>query len=384
MTDRIAPWFYTALLACLASCTDSTPTDPPVQPAPVPSDTTIPTLDRAVFVSGLSNPWDMAFLANGEMLITERPGRIRLRRAAGTLITVAEPGDAVLGGEGGMMGMTIDPQFATNRYVYTCYSSNAGGATDNRVVRWTLAADGASLGARRDIVTGLPYANGGRHSGCRPRFGPDGMLWIGTGDAAVGTNPQDVTSLGGKVLRVTRDGAAAPGNPTIAGADARIYTYGHRNVQGIAFQPVSNAPFSIEQGSSVDDEVNALVAAGNAGWNPVPGYNESVPMTDTSRYAAAMRAVWSSGSPARGTSGGGFISGTAWKAWDGALVIGQLSGTKLLVLTFTASGTLKAATPLYASLGTRLRTPLQGPDGSLYVTTDGANGNGQIWRITPQ
>ena len=371
-----------ALAAGVGSCGAAAPTETP--PLPVVTDTTVPSLARTVFVSGLSNPWDLAFLPNGEMLFTERPGLLRLRRTTGTLITVAQPSDVVVGGEGGMMGMTIDPQFAANRYVYTCFSSNAGGSNDQRVVRWTLASDGTSLSARRDIVTGLPHANGGRHSGCRPRFGPDGNLWIGTGDAAVGTNPQDLTSLGGKVLRVTRDGAAASNNPAIAGADPRIYTYGHRNVQGIAFQPGTGAPYGIEQGSSVDDEVNALIAGANGGWNPIPGYNESVPMTDLARYPTAMRPFWSSGSLARGTSGGGFISGTAWKAWNGALVIGQLSGLKLVVLTFKIDGSLKAATPLYGDLNTRLRTPVQGPDGALYVTTDVASGGGEIWRIAPR
>ena len=368
----------TSVVACGEADTTETP------PLPVVTDSTVPTLERTVYLSGLSNPWDLAFLPNGEMLLTERPGLVRLRRTTGDLITVSQPSDVLVGGEGGMLGMTIDPQFATNRYVYTCFSSTGGGTADNRVVRWTLAADGASLSARRDIVTGMPHANGGRHSGCRPRFGPDGFLWIGTGDAAIGVNPQDLRSLGGKVLRVTRDGDAAPNNPAIAGADARIYTYGHRNVQGIAFRPGTGAPYSIEQGSSVDDEVNALVAGANAGWNPVPGYNESVPMTDLTKYPSAMRPFWSSGSLARGTSGGGFISGTAWKAWNGALVIGQLSGLKLVVLTFNTDGSLKAATPLYGDLNTRLRTPVQGPDGALYVTTDGTGGAGQIWRIAPK
>lgn len=356
----------------------------PIAPAPpAPSDTSKPVLVRTVLVTGLSNPWDIAFLPNDELLVTERPGRVRLRRANGELLTIAQPADLVTGGEGGMMGMTVDPQFTSNRFVYTCFSSNAGGATDNRVVRWTLAQDGTSLANRRDILTGMPYANGGRHSGCRPRFGPDGYLWVGTGDAGVGVTPQDLTSLGGKVLRLTRDGAAAQGNPQIAGADARIYTYGHRNVQGLSFQQGTGAAFAIEQGSFQDDEVNRLVAGGNAGWNPVPGYNESVPMTDLTRYATAMRASWSSGNPARGTSGGGFVTGTAWKAWNGALVIGQLSGTKLVFLTFDASGALLTSTPMYSELGLRIRTPIQGPDGALYVTTDGTNGAGQIWRITP-
>ena len=372
---------FSALAVGMGACGETLSTDPIAIPAV--TDTLVPVLDRTVFVDGLNNPWDVAFLPSGELLITERPGVLRLRRTTGTLITVAQPADVVPGGEGGMMGLTLDPQFATNRYIYTCFSSNLGTSTDNRMVRWTLAADGASLSARRDIVTGLPYA-GGRHNGCRPRFGPDGNLWIGTGDAATGTNPQDLRSLGGKVLRVTRDGTAAANNPVIAGADPRIYTYGHRNVQGIAFHPSTGATYATEQGPSFDDEVNILVAGANAGWNPVPGYNESVSMTDLSRYPNAMKAVWSSGSQARGTSGGGFISGSAWHAWNGALVLGQLSGTRLVVLTFNTDGSLRKETPLYGDLGTRLRTPIQGPDGALYVTTDGSNGGGQIWRIVPR
>jgi aldose sugar dehydrogenase len=356
----------------------------PEDPAPIVTDSTVPTLTRDVVVSGLSNPWDFAWLPTGELLISERPGRIRIRRSDGTLALVAQIADVVTGGEGGMLGMTLDPDFATNRYVYTCFSSNAGGSTDNRVVRFTLAADGASFTARRDIVTALPYANGGRHSGCRPRFGPDGQLWIGTGDAAIGTHPQNLASLGGKVLRVTRDGAASTGNATQAGVDPRVYTYGHRNVQGLSFQPGTNIPFAVEQGPSFDDEVTRLSSGGNGGWNPVPGYNESVAMTDVARYPTAMPALWQSGAPARGTSGGTFLSGAAWKGWNGALVIAQLSGTSLQVLRLNSGGTLASVTPLFANLGTRLRTPLQGPDGALYVSTDGANGAGEIWRIRPQ
>jgi len=251
-------------------------------------------------------------------------------------------------------------------------------------VRWTLSADGTVLANRNDILTGLPWANGGRHSGCRPRFGPDGQLWVGTGDAAVGTNAQSLTVLGGKVLRINRDGAAAAGNPTIAGADARIYSYGHRNVQGIAFHPTSFTTFSVEHGPSFDDEVNRLVPGANAGWNPVPGYNESVSMTDLTRYPTAMRAIYSTGRPAKGSSGGTFITGAAWKAYTNAFVITQLVGARLLVLTFTANGAVKDTIPLYADLNTRLRVPVMGPDGALYVATDVGGGGGQIWRIAPK
>lgn len=343
-----------------------------------------PTLVRTVYLAGLSTPWDMGFLPNGELLINERGGRVRLRRSDGSITNVAQISDVVVSGEGGLLGLAIDPQFATNRFVYTCFSSNRGGANDNRLVRWELSTDGTSLNNRNDILTGMPWANGGRHSGCRPRFGPDGMLWVGTGDAAVGTNPQNLQSLGGKVLRISRDGSAAPGNPTIAGADARIYSYGHRNVQGIAFHPTSNATYSVEHGPSYDDEVNRLVGGGNAGWNPVPGYNESVLMTDLTRYPAATRAVFSTGSPARGSSGGTFVTGAAWKGYQNAFVVTQLVGARLQLLTFKSDGSVNESPVLFADQNTRLRVPVMGPDGALYVATDVGGSGGQIWRIAPQ
>lgn len=376
------------VVAGLSGCSEeANPTTTPeccIEPPVVPPDTARPVLDRTVFVSGLSNPWDLAFLPNADMIFTERGGKISLRRTSGVVSTVGQPTDVVASGEGGLLGLAVDPDFASNRFVYTCFSSNRGGTNDNRVVRWTLSADGASLGNRLDIVTGMPWANGGRHSGCRPRFGPDGQLWIGTGDAAVGTNAQNLAGLGGKVLRVTRDGVASAGNPVIAGADARIYTYGHRNVQGIAFHPTSGATYNVEHGPGYDDEVNKLVAGGNAGWNPVPGYNESVPMTDMTKYPTAFRSIYSTGSPAKGSSGGTFIVGTAWKKFNSAFVVTQLVGARMLVLPLNSSGAVTDTIPLYNELNTRLRVPVMGPDGALYVATDVGGGGGQIWRIAPQ
>lgn len=352
---------------------------------PVVIDTTRPVLDRTVFLSGLSNPWDLAFLPSGEMLFTERGGRIAIRQASGTVVTIGRPSDVVVAGEGGLLGLAIDPQFSTNRFVYTCFSSNKSGTNDNRLVRWTLSTNNDSLSSRTDIVTGMPWANGGRHSGCRPRFGPDGQLWVGTGDAAVGTNAQNLMGLGGKVLRITRDGLPAAGNPTIIGADPRIYTYGHRNVQGIAFDPITGATYSVEHGPSYDDEVNRLVAGANAGWNPVPGYNESVSMTDLTKYPSAMRAVYSTGSPAKGSSGATFIkAGTAWKGITNALVVTQLVGARLLILPLNDNGTVRDTIPYFGEFNTRLRVPVMGPDGALYVATDVGGGGGQVWRIGPK
>ena len=380
---RVASLCGLLLSAVLSSACDSGSTDT-VEPPDVPADTMAPVVDRTVWQSGLSNPWDIAFLPDSTAIITERVGRVRVRRTSGALSTIATIADVLASGEGGLLGLAVDPSFTTNRYIYTCFSSGLAGANDNRVVRWRVAADLTQLTDRTDIVTGLPRAGSGRHSGCRPRFGPDGFLWIATGDAANGVNPQNLQSLGGKVLRVTRDGVAASGNPVLSGGDARIYTYGHRNVQGLAFHPVTGAAYVSEHGPSFDDEVTRLSAGGNAGWNPVPGYNESVPMTDAVRYPGAMPAVWASGAPARGTSGAAFLSGRAWKGWENALVIAQLVGAKLVVLQLDTNGQLVRATNLFSELNTRLRVPVQGPDGALYIATDVGGTSGAIWRVVPR
>ncbi|MGZ8735434.1 MAG: PQQ-dependent sugar dehydrogenase [Acidimicrobiia bacterium] len=333
-------------------------------------------------LTGLDHPWDVGFLPDGTMFVTERPGRLKVRLPNGTVNLVAAPGDVRLGSEGGMLGLAVDPLFATNRFVYTCLSSNLG-APDNRIVRWTVDPTFTGTTARADIVTGLPYSTG-RHSGCRPRFGPDNALWIGTGDAAVGTNPQSPTSLGGKVLRVDRNGAAAVGNPDLGvGSDRRVYTFGHRNLQGLAFRPGTGAAYSVEHGTGRDDEVNLLVAGGNYGWDPVPGYDESRPMTDFVKFPTARGAAWSSGYPTIAPSGATFLTGAQWKGWDGALAVAVLKNTELRVMFLDGPGTTvtSAVVPVQLDLGVRLRSAVQGPDGSLYLATDETAG--AVWKVTP-
>ena len=344
-----------------------------------------PSLTVETALGGLTNPWDLGFTPDGTLLFTERPGRISAL-IGGQQRVLADPDDVVQASEAGMMGMAIDPQFASNRLIYTCLASTLGGpANDVRLVRWRVNAAYTALEARTDIITGIPVnASGqlGRHSGCRPRFGPDGYLWVGTGDAAIGTTPQSPTSLAGKVLRVTRVGAGAPGNPG-GPLDPRIYTYGHRNVQGLAFRPSDGLAFSAEHGPDRDDEVNRLSAGVNFGWNPLPGaYNEAVPMTDLVEFPSARPAVWSSGSPPVAPSGATFLTGTQWKSWDGALVLAALRGQQLRVLFLDGYAQLTGQQTALTNQG-RLRTPVQGPDGKLYVTTDAGNGAGKILRITP-
>lgn len=341
-------------------------------------------LTVSTVATGLASPWDLGFAPNGDLFITERAGRIDLRVAAtGELRTLASPTDVVVGGEGGMLGLAVDPGFAANRRIYTCFQSNKDTTPDVRLVRWQVNAASTALTNRTELVTGLPTVTG-RHTGCRPRFGPDGYLWVGTGDAAVAANPQSPTSLGGKVLRVDTNGAAAPGNAP-APFDPRIYSYGHRNVQGVAFGPTGKA-FSIEHGTDRDDEVNLLVSGANYGWDPRPlsgpvFYDESRPMTDTVRHPGARAAVWSSGNPTIAPSGGTFLTGPQWAGWEKGLAMAVLKGNQLRVIGLDDTEEVFAQEWTAVTDRGRLRVAVQGPDGNLYLTTD-AN-PGSVLKVVP-
>lgn len=350
--------------------------------------TTTPTLTTTAAVPGLDTPWDLGFTPDGTMLFTLRGGSIAARLGVETVV-LARPSDVLVQGEGGMMGLAIDPAFSTNRRIYTCFLSRATGRPDDvRLVRWLVAPDHRSLTGRADIVTGIGVNTRGqlgRHSGCRPRFGPDGNLWVGTGDAATPTNPQDPSSLAGKVLRVDTDGAGVAGN---AGGAFRpeIYSYGHRNVQGIAFRPSDGKAYSVEHGTGCDDEVNALEAGANYGWDPVdPGnpsaYDESEPMTDLAKFPTAKQAVWSSGCPTIAPSGATFLSGGQWLGWEGSLAVAVLKGSRLLVLELDGPGTSVVGTTERITDRGRLRSAVQGPDGDLYLAQD--SGSGAILRVSP-
>ena len=329
-------------------------------------------------VSGLNIPWDLAFTPDGTMLFTQRSGVLSARLTDGTVQTVtADFSDRYVSGETGLMAIVVDPGFASNRRFYTCQGHTG---PEVQVIAWTINATYTTATRVADpLVGGMPAA--GRHGGCRLRFGPSGYLWIATGDAASGTVPQNLSSLGGKVLRVNAStGAAAPGNPL----QTRVYTYGHRNPQGLARRPGTNQMWSVEHGPSIDDEINLLVKGGNYGWDPVPGYNESVPMTDLERFPAAVEAKWSSGDPTLATSGGIFLAGRDWKEWDGRLAVATLRGRSLRIFRFTSSGAFVSQVVVPELDGTfgRLRTPMLGPDGALYLTTSNGSSD-RILKVVP-
>jgi len=419
---RLASCMVLAATGVLASC------------AAGPQQSEAPKLSSTTVLSKLSNPWDMAFLPDGTMFFTEKCKGLSVRMPSGSVnrllgikdsqgYATTAP-DMFCDGQAGLSGVAVDPNFTSNRFVYVYSASSLASPSANRVARFTVSADGSRLSDRKDIVTDIPYkaaasdhpfGDSGAHNGGRLRFGPsDGFLYVTTGDTHNGEVPQSPTRVGGKVLRIDREGKAAAGNNAPQGFDPRIYTYGHRNPQGIAFRPGTNQPFTAENGPWHSDEVTALVPGGNGGWDPRPnmsgrgdcpdrycGYSPNqmgamdpkeraafMPMTDLRTYPNAMKPAWNNDSLSQGMSSGAFLSGKQWKNWDGKMVVsfmgigihGTPVGNRLDVLDISADGlSAKRTTMSLPMPAGRFRSAVQGPDGNLYVATD----EGEIYRMTP-
>ncbi len=306
---------------------------------------------QTVVATGLDTPWAIAFLPGGNMLVTERPGRVRLVTKDGlrsapiaTLSKVREIG------EGGLLGMVLHPDFASNSYVYLYYTySNAGDNTLNRVVRMTYTDE--SLRDEKIIVDAIPGAS--NHNGGRIKFGPDKLLYITTGDAQEPSQAQNTKTLGGKILRVTDEGKPAPGNPF----GNLVYSYGHRNPQGIAWDE-SGALWETEHGRSGVlsglDELNHIEAGKNYGWPTIQG-NE----TKQGMLSPRLNSGGSTWAPAGLT----FLNNTFY--------FGGLRGQGLYKVTlpdFTETHYLQ-------ELG-RVREVIMGPDTMLYITTSNNDGRG--------
>jgi len=377
-------------------------TDPPTGVPPIPGAPPTPgepAIGVEVVAAGLQHVWDIGFLPDGSALVTERPARIRLLSATkpGAQITevAADLADVYVRGEGGLMGLVVHPDFTQTRRFTTCQTHQQGGEpVDVRLVTWELSGDGTRASRVVDpLVGGLPLNPSGRHSGCRPTLGPDGWLYVGTGDSARAAVAQDRDSLGGKVLRVDLGtGAAAPGNPFIAAgntAQQLLFTYGNRNVQGIAVQPGTGQLFAAEHGPGIDDEINILRAGGNYGWDPSRGgtedsYDEEVPMTDLRRFPDAVPAVWSSGGETVAVCGIAFLDGAQWGGLQGLLAVATLKGTMLLLMRVDQAGSVIEVGQLPQLDGDygRLRTVRLGPDDALYVSTSNGDDD-QILRVAP-
>jgi glucose/arabinose dehydrogenase len=361
-----------------------------------PRSTVVPELTREVLFTlpGGGVIWDLAFLPDGSALFTVRSGELR-RWVPGEMSStlVASRTTALSGlfaeGQSGLMGVAVDPNFDTNRRVYLAFSHDDAGTKDNRVVRYRLT-EAFSLEERTELVTGISYkavgtkdGSPGAHSGGRLRFGPDGYLYLTTGDNHNATIPQSVEALGSKVLRFTSEGQPAPGNPSLGSRDL-IWALGFRNPQGLTFHPRPGSLFISEHGPGVDDEVTRLSVGANGGWNPVGNtgqYNgyDGARMTDAVAVPSAVRPVWVT-ADSQGMSACVFLRGRTWLAYENRLAVGFLAGRKVTVLDFNeALDTVVDEDPL-PNVSERVRSLVIGPDEKLYMTTD----EGRIVRFSPR
>ena len=333
-----------------------------------------PVLATAIVQQGLRNTWDVAFAPDGRMFVTERVGNLLVYAGS-------DPGSPQLAnnaiesihasGESGLMSIELDPAFATNSFLYACASRDDEGQWRNQVLRYRVVGNGIAFDSyviRRGMI-----ANS-NHDGCRIRFGPDGKLWVTMGDAGNGTRSQDPNSLNGKILRVNSDGTIPADNPVIPGATGRsaIYAWGNRNPQGLTFEPGTGRVFEVEHGDDTHDEINIIVAGGNYGY---PLYRGPV------NRPGFIDPAWSSGNVTLATSGGEFLKGAQWGAWQGSLVVATLKEQDVRRFELF-DATARQADLLFNNAWGRLRTPRLGLDGALYLTTDNGISGDMVIRVT--
>jgi glucose/arabinose dehydrogenase len=331
-------------------------------------------------VSGLEVPWGIGFLPGGDLLVTERPGRVRLVRNGRLVPQPVAQLRVRLEGEAGLLGIAIHPQFADNRSFYLYYSTSSGGRQENRVERWRLSSDHSRAEADRLIVDHIPGAQ--FHNGGRLRFGPDGMLYIGTGDALDNERAQDRSALNGKLLRVDSDGAIPADNPF---PGSRTFLSGLRNPHGFdwtgrdTLYVADHGPTGELRRSGLD-EISVARAGDNLGWPLVSGCDER----------AGTRSPLLSFRSAMPPGGASIYRGTAIPGWTGDFIVGSLRAQHLHRVRIDASGQLVGhEVYLDRQLG-RLRDVVMGPDGHIYVTTSNCDGRGRcpgdgdrILRIVP-
>lgn len=332
---------------------------------------------QEVVADRLDVPWAIEIAPDGTIFFTERPGVVRVIRE-GKLVkdpVIAMPSPFVSKGEGGLLGLALDPKFADNRYMYVYHTYEEKGQTKNRVLRLVERNDKATLD--KVLIEGLPGST--NHNGGRIKFGPDGYLYITAGDRYEPPLAQDTKSLGGKILRIRSDGLIPADNPFPGSA---VYSYGHRNPQGLAWQPGTGKLFASEHGQSAHDELNVIEDGANYGWPNIEG-DETAPQMITP--------IAHSGTTTWAPSGMTFVTRGPWK---GSLLAANLRGEQMIRFELSESGGLTKVSGkqfLFKGQLGRIRDVYEGPDGSLYVLTNNRDGRGtpkegddKIIRLVPE
>jgi glucose/arabinose dehydrogenase len=331
---------------------------------------------RTVLVTkGLKHPWALAFLPDGRMLVTERPGRLRVI-ADGRLQREAISGvpSVFAKGQGGLLDVVLHPDYANNGWLYLSFSAPRQGGAHTAVVRARL--DGNRLVDLEPIFDGKNVARGGSHFGSRLAFGGDGKLYITVGERGNGDRAQELDSHNGTTIRLNDDGSVPGDNPFIntAGALPEIFSYGHRNAQGLARHPDSGAVWLNEHGPQGGDEINIVKAGVNYGW-PVITYGRSYSgfrIGEGSEKPGMAQPLlhWT---PSIAPSGMAFYTGDKFPAWRGNLFVGSLKFRHLVRLELDGERVV-AQERLLENVFGRVRDVRQGPDGLLYVLTDADDG----------
>ncbi len=334
-------------------------------------------------ISGLVHPWSLAFLPDGDLLITERPGRLRVVRF-GHLLEAPIAGVPVVAavGQGGLLDLVLHPDFATNRLLCLSYSRHESAGSGTAIICGELVGD--RLINSRVIFAAEPKSRGGKHFGSRLVFDVNGNLYATLGDRGIRAQAQDLSRHPGSVIRIDLSGAALADNPFVHQDDAQpeIFTYGNRNPQGLAWHPKTGVLWMHEHGPKGGDELNRVIAGTNYGW-PVISYGKeywSQNAVGEGTHKIGMAQPVHHWVPSIAPSGMAFYSGNRFPQWQGNLFIGSLKFGELVRLEIDASRVVHEERLLNGDFG-RIRDVRLGPDGLLYLLTDSRNGH--LLRLEP-